>query len=465
MGKSSRFSHLAWAAAGGWAGAALTPLLSAGTLRRFDPALAPRPRSGGRGERWPGGLRDSPSHGLGTCLASSGLGKPAAPPRRDFRRETRGRRGAGARSPQRLRRPLLSGRGWLPPGSGPRGGASPAALSSPAPAGRGRAGALWSSRCRHLRGSYWAPFESRALSLSSPFATLRNSKIPEDTELCRTALPDAEPAQGRFSPESHLTEAADGTSESAPSCEGSVCDRVSEFEDFWRPPSPSVSPASEKSVCPSLDEAPPFSVPFKPYMWNSLGGSELRHLVQSYRPCPTLERTSTLGLFCDRGSEPALYGAECSSSLGLYGDFSSPGPGLFERPPAAAPGLYAETQPGLQQEKGPGGIKVESDLLCRPLLISTGSYKCVKCSKVFSTPHGLEVHVRRSHSGTRPFACDMCGKTFGHAVSLEQHKAVHSQVRAGRLPGWTAGGQGQLLYFAAWGSMNANTGQGGRDLN
>lgn len=69
-----------------------------------------------------------------------------------------------------------------------------------------------------------------------------DSKIPEDTELCRTTLPDPEPSQGRFSPESHLTEAADVTSESAPSCEGSVCDRVSEFEDFWRPPSPSVSP-------------------------------------------------------------------------------------------------------------------------------------------------------------------------------------------------------------------------------
>ncbi|XP_037348842.1 zinc finger protein Gfi-1b [Talpa occidentalis] len=57
-------------------------------------------------------------------------------------------------------------------------------------------------------------------------------------------------------------------------------------------------------------------------------------------------------------------------------------------------------------------------------------YHCVKCNKVFSTPHGLEVHVRRSHSGTRPFACDVCGKTFGHAVSLEQHTHIHSQERS-----------------------------------
>ncbi|XP_014405497.1 PREDICTED: zinc finger protein Gfi-1 [Myotis brandtii] len=136
------------------------------------------------------------------------------------------------------------------------------------------------------------------------------------------------------------------------SSEGSVCDRSSEFEDFWRPPSPSVSPASEKSVCPSLDEAQPFPLPFKPYSWSGLVGSDLRNLVQSYRPCAALER----------GAGPP-----------------------FPRPHPP---------------------------------------------QVFSTPHGLEVHVRRSHSGTRPFACEICGKTFGHAVSLEQHKAVHSQERS-----------------------------------
>uniref|UniRef100_A0A670YJZ0 Growth factor independent 1B transcriptional repressor n=1 Tax=Pseudonaja textilis TaxID=8673 RepID=A0A670YJZ0_PSETE len=65
-----------------------------------------------------------------------------------------------------------------------------------------------------------------------------------------------------------------------------------------------------------------------------------------------------------------------------------------------------------------------------PFSPELGSYHCIICNKTFSTPHGLEVHVRRSHSGTRPFACSVCGKTFGHAVSLEQHTNIHSQEKS-----------------------------------
>ncbi|XP_056157763.1 zinc finger protein Gfi-1b [Lampris incognitus] len=61
---------------------------------------------------------------------------------------------------------------------------------------------------------------------------------------------------------------------------------------------------------------------------------------------------------------------------------------------------------------------------------TSNTYHCITCDKEFSTPHGLEVHVRRSHSGTRPFGCSICRKTFGHTVSLEQHMNVHSQEKS-----------------------------------
>ncbi|XP_069825183.1 zinc finger protein Gfi-1 isoform X2 [Dendropsophus ebraccatus] len=228
------------------------------------------------------------------------------------------------------------------------------------------------------------------------------------------------PAEGSVSPEScHLGESGDVSSSASPP--SSLCDpSASECEDYWRPPSPSASPASERSACPSLEDSPPFSSSFKPYMWSSLAGSELRQLVHDYRPSG-LDRSSALGVYGERvppSLPPPLYSSE-RRVHGLYGDYTQ------------AVSRYGDSRssPPLYGEKTQG-IKVESELLCTRLLLNTGSYKCLKCSKVFSTPHGLEVHVRRSHSGTRPFACEICGKTFGHAVSLEQHKAVHSQERS-----------------------------------
>uniref|UniRef100_A0AAY4E5X8 C2H2-type domain-containing protein n=1 Tax=Denticeps clupeoides TaxID=299321 RepID=A0AAY4E5X8_9TELE len=184
-----------------------------------------------------------------------------------------------------------------------------------------------------------------------------------------TKLPEAG-CCGGLSPDSRLAEPAGRPAASPLSC-----------PDYWRPPSPSASPGehSDKSFSPSADDAHPFSAPFRPYAWSGYSGSDLRHLVQrSYSHHPL---DSGLGFYAERGAERA-----------------------------------AETKPG-------------SEMLCARLVLG-GAFKCVKCSKVFSTPHGLEVHVRRSHSGTRPFACELCGKTFGHAVSLEQHKAVHSQERS-----------------------------------
>ena len=69
-----------------------------------------------------------------------------------------------------------------------------------------------------------------------------------------------------------------------------------------------------------------------------------------------------------------------------------------------------------------GGAGQYSDQF-RPLPLGD-VYSCMKCEKIFSTPHGLEVHARRSHNGKRPYACELCNKTFGHEISLSQHRYV-----------------------------------------
>ena len=63
--------------------------------------------------------------------------------------------------------------------------------------------------------------------------------------------------------------------------------------------------------------------------------------------------------------------------------------------------------------------------------ITQHKYACGSCSKRFCTTHGLEVHVRRSHTERqRPYSCIVCQTTFGHAVSLAQHRSVHTLERS-----------------------------------
>uniref|UniRef100_T1IWM3 C2H2-type domain-containing protein n=1 Tax=Strigamia maritima TaxID=126957 RepID=T1IWM3_STRMM len=106
--------------------------------------------------------------------------------------------------------------------------------------------------------------------------------------------------------------------------------------------------------------------------------------------------------------------------------FGARGPPPTSLAPAPFPSLY-----GLHRE----GPKMESLVLKNGgqngHQLSLGDvYSCIKCEKMFSTPHGLEVHARRSHNGKRPFACELCNKTFGHEVSLSQHRAVHSAEKS-----------------------------------
>ncbi|KAG9277734.1 zinc finger protein Gfi-1-like isoform X1 [Astyanax mexicanus] len=225
-------------------------------------------------------------------------------------------------------------------------------------------------------------------------------------------VPEEGCLDGRSDPAGAFTpDPADLCSRSPPlSCGGSVCDRSSDYEDYWRPPSPSVSPAdSEKSFSPCVDETRPFAVPFGAYPWS------FTHHHHSLDP--------EQSFYTDRVAEPPLFSERGPPTGTSIYSHHEPTATLFDR--TSAPGLFVD------RNIRANGPEMKNDVtgLCSRLMLN-GAFKCIKCSKVFSTPHGLEVHVRRSHSGTRPYACDICGKTFGHAVSLEQHRAVHSQERS-----------------------------------
>ncbi|XP_069568644.1 growth factor independent 1A transcription repressor a [Brachyistius frenatus] len=235
---------------------------------------------------------------------------------------------------------------------------------------------------------------------------------------------DASAGADRLSPGSRLRSPGSLSSSSPLSCRGSVCDRSSDC-DFWRPPSPSSSPDSEKCSTPAAEDGH-FNIPLFPYSWSAYSGSELRHLVQGsyhHHLRGRRESHSPVSIYRaeDSGSEP-LY-AQRGRGTGCYQDYSATAHQICRMRGRDELYLDVKQQPRVTE------IKSENDFI-RSNLESSGSYKCIKCCKVFSTPHGLEVHVRRSHSGTRPFECEICGKTFGHAVSLDQHRAVHSQERS-----------------------------------
>lgn len=48
---------------------------------------------------------------------------------------------------------------------------------------------------------------------------------------------------------------------------------------------------------------------------------------------------------------------------------------------------------------------------------------CPECDRVFDTPQGLSMHKTQSHSVS--VRCDVCGREFGSAISMTNHRRAH----------------------------------------
>jgi len=118
-------------------------------------------------------------------------------------------------------------------------------------------------------------------------------------------------------------------------------------------------------------------------------------------------------------SYPTYYNS--SASEASVGDYSSASESVDMPSSRTLPkplGLHGNLPPAPQSMMGQFSSKVSSS--------SQKKHKCKICDKRFTRPSSLQTHMY-SHTGEKPFACDVegCGRHFSVVSNLRRHRKVH----------------------------------------
>ncbi|KAL0963154.1 hypothetical protein UPYG_G00350420 [Umbra pygmaea] len=179
---------------------------------------------------------------------------------------------------------------------------------------------------------------------------------------------------------------------------------------FHRRPTPITSPNHSNKrikVEKELEVPPPPTLisPENVYSQLLAGYAASRHFI----------REPFLHGFSDARQSPFATSSEHSSSETGSLRFSTPPGGLLEGDGIS--GRSGSSTPHLLRGPGPGRP---------PSKDSRRSDTCEYCGKVFKNCSNLTVH-RRSHTGERPYKCDLCSYACAQSSKLTRHMKTHGQ--------------------------------------
>uniref|UniRef100_A0A1A8PT66 B-cell CLL/lymphoma 11B (Zinc finger protein) n=1 Tax=Nothobranchius pienaari TaxID=704102 RepID=A0A1A8PT66_9TELE len=180
---------------------------------------------------------------------------------------------------------------------------------------------------------------------------------------------------------------------------------------FQRRPTPitSPSPSNNKRIKIEKEQlelppAIPLISPENVYSQLLAGYAASRHFI----------REPFLG-FTDSRQSPFATSSEHSSSETGSLRFSTPPGELMEG--GSASGRSGSSTPHLMRGPGPGRP---------PSSKEKRNDTCEYCGKVFKNCSNLTVH-RRSHTGERPYKCDLCSYACAQSSKLTRHMKTHGQ--------------------------------------